>query len=131
MAGAAGSDRPAIKRLWHAHTASVLDDLDASGFASFEHARQRLETTLWPETLKLFPDLAERLSAIDPIDMLQKTLQSGVMDEYGIPALDDASDSKTVEIKLGDYANDSNVCLTFPKIVVYDKAFAYVINADW
>src|SRR5581483_4565110 len=97
--------------------------LEESGLASFEAARERRASTLWPDTLRLFPDVAERLRNIDPAAMLQRTLQAGVFDEYGLPALEEVVDRTKIEPQTGYY--DSNIHLTFPAIVVSTKVRAY------
>src|SRR5262249_2509497 len=82
----AAGDRPGVLELWRQHTANLLSDLEQSGLASFEMAHRRHAATFWPDTLRLFPDLAERLQRVDPIAVLQRTLQAGVFDEFGLPA---------------------------------------------
>jgi hypothetical protein len=125
----AAGDRPGIKALWHRHASGILDTLEKSGLASFEVALAKLESTLWPDTLRLFPDLAERLQRIDTVAMLQRTLQAGVFDEYGLPALEKLIDDNKIAIQHDRYG-DSNIHLTFPSIVVSDKVHAYVIGSD-
>ncbi len=125
----AAGDRPGIKELWRRHTAGVLDQLERAGLASFEMAHQQLQSTLWPETLRLFPDLGERLQRIDPVAVLRRTLQAGVFDEYGLPAFEQVIDQGSVTIQHGRYG-DSNIFLTFPSIVVSDKVHAHVIGGD-
>ncbi|MHB1559928.1 MAG: hypothetical protein ACYC61_20960 [Isosphaeraceae bacterium] len=124
----AAGDRPGIKALWHAHTSGILSRLEASGLASFEAEREKLAATLWPESLRLFPEVAEQLARIDPTAMLQRTLQAGVFDEYGWPALEEVIDRHQIKPPNGEIAS----CLhpTFPQIVVSDKVHAYVISGD-
>ncbi len=124
----AAGDRPGIKALWSEHTSGVLSRLGASGLASFETAREQLASTLWPDALRLFPDLAEQLEHIDPTVMLQRTLQTGVFDEYGLPALEEVVDRHQIKPPQGEFA--SCIHPTFPRIVVSDKVHAYVINGD-
>jgi hypothetical protein len=125
----AGGDRPGIKELWRLHTSSIIAGLEATGLASFESARGQLESTLWPDTLRLFPDIAERLGRVNPTAMLRRTLQAGVFDEYGMPALEEAEDQGKVQVKT-DNENNINIHLTFPSIVVFDKVHAHVISSD-
>jgi hypothetical protein len=125
----AAGDRPGIKELWRLHTSGVIAQLEDSGLASFETARGRLDSTLWPDTLRLFPELAERLNRLDPAAMLRRTLQAGVFDEYGLPAFEEAVDQHHVKLQFNHYG-DKNIHLTFPSIVVTDKVYAYVIGAD-
>src|SRR5262249_27550683 len=96
---------------------------------SFEAALGRLQSTLWPDTLRLFPELAERLHGVDPVAVLRRTLQAGVFDEYGLPALEEAVDRGDIKIEFGDYG-ETNLHLTFPSIVVTDKVHAHVIGGD-
>ncbi len=125
----AAGDRPGIKELWRLHTSEVIERLERAGLASFEEARAQLESTLWPDTLRLFPDLAERLRAVDPAAMLRRTLQAGVFDEYGWPALEQAVDQSNIKIGSDRYGN-TNIHLTFPSVVIADKLHAYVISGD-
>jgi hypothetical protein len=125
----AAGDRSGIKELWHQHTSRILDSLEKSGLASFEMALEKLESTLWPDTLRLFPDLAERLQRIDTVAMLQRTLQAGVFDEYGWMALEKVIDDNSITIQTDRYG-DTNTHLTFPSIVVSDKLHAYLIGSD-
>lgn len=125
----AAGDRPGIKDLWRLHTSEVIARLEDTGLASFEMARGRLESTLWPDTLRLFPDLAERLNRVDPVAMLRRTLQAGVFDEYGMPAFEQAVDHGNLKIEANQYG-DTNLHLTFPSIAVSDKVHAHVISSD-
>jgi hypothetical protein len=126
----AAADRPGITELWRLHTAAVIADLEHSGLASFETARSRLETTLWPDTLRLFPDLADRLHGIDTLAMLQRTLHAGVFDEYGWPALEEAVDKWKLNVHRSFRYGDTNIHLTFPRVVVVDTVHALVIGGD-
>ncbi len=125
----AAGDRPGIKALWHLHTSGIIAGLEESGLASFGMARTRLEATLWPDALRLFPDLAERLGRIDPVAMLRRTLHAGVLDEYGMPALEQATDESQIRIQRDQY-EETNLHLTFPSMVVTDKVHAHVIGSD-
>ena len=125
----AAGDRPDIKELWRQSTSAAIARLEETGLASFETARAGLETTLWPETVRLFPELAERLNRIDPVAMLRRTLQAGVFDEYGLPAFEKAVDEGNIKVHFDQYG-ESNFFLTFPNIVVSDKVHAHVIGGD-
>ncbi len=124
----AAADRPGITELWRRHTSGMIDDFEGAGLGSFEIARAQLESTLWPDTVRLFPDLAERLNQLDPAAMLCRTLQAGVFDEYGLPALEEMVDQHKFKIQTG--YRDVNIYLTFPSIVLTDKVHTYVIGSD-
>src|SRR5262249_19147268 len=51
----AAGDRPGIVALWRQHAAAAVGQLENTGLPDFEAARTLLETTLWPDTLRLFP----------------------------------------------------------------------------
>jgi hypothetical protein len=121
-------DRPGIKALWYRHALEVISRLEGSGLVSFETALARLASTLWPDTLRLFPDVAERLRKIDPATVLRRTLSAGVFDEFGLPTFEEVVDRH--KIKVRDESRQSNVHLTFPSIVVTDRVHAYVIGDD-
>ena len=103
---------------------ALLAILEQSALASFEMAQARLESTLWPDTLRLFPELAERIMGVDPVAMLQRTLAAGVWDEYGLPAFEEVIERTKIKIQANQF-RDSNIHLTFPSIVVSDKIHAY------
>ena len=54
----AARDRPGIKDLWRLHTSSIIAALEQSGLPGFEMAHSRLASTLWPDALRLFPEIA-------------------------------------------------------------------------
>jgi hypothetical protein len=124
----AAADRPGITELWRRHTSEVIDQFGKAGLASFESALSRLQSTLWPDALRLFPDLKSQLNGIEPAAMLMRTLQAGVFDEYGLPALEEAVAQTGIEIKVG--YQETNIFLTFPWIVLTDKVHAYIIGSD-
>ncbi len=125
----AAGDRPGIKKLWYQHASNIVESLEKSGLVSFEAALKRLESTLWPDTLRLFPDLAERLKNVDTVAMLQRALQAGVFDEYGLPALEKLIDDTKITIQASHYG-DSNIFLVFPSIIICDKVHAYVVRSN-
>jgi hypothetical protein len=125
----AAGDRPGVTKLWHRQAAGVVTALEQSGLASFESALERLRSTLWPDTLRLFPDLAERLQRVDDVAMLERTLRAGIFDEYGWHALEHAVDQDNLGVHFGNH-RQANVYLTFPTIVVSDKVHAHVFAGD-
>ncbi len=125
----AAGDRPGICEVWRMHAEEIFASLEGSGLASFEVARERLEATLWPDTLRLFPDLAERLQRVDAAAMLRRTLQAGVFDEYGLPAFEKIVDDGKIKISPDRYG-DTNLHLTFPNIAVSDKVHETVVGSD-
>lgn len=124
----AAGDRPGIKELWHRHALRLTALLEQSALSSFEMALTRLESTFWPDTLRLFPDIAERLQHVDLVAMIQRTLQAGIFDEYGLPALEKLIDAH--DIKIQKSYSRSTIYLTFPNIVVTDGVHAYRIGGD-
>ena len=125
----AARDRPGIKELWRLHTSSIITALEQSGLASFEVARNRLASTLWPSALRLFPDLAERLRNVDPVAMLERTLRAGVFDEYGLPALEETAEQNGIKLRSENF-RDTNICVAFPSIVLSNNVHAFVIGGD-
>ena len=125
----AAAEREGIKGLWYLHASRLLDSLEGSGLQSFSTAQNLLQKTLWPDTLRLFPDLAERLEKIDTTDMLQTTLQAGIFDEYGWPALEQMVEKQKLKVKTDRYG-ETNISLTFPYIAVTDKVHAHVVCPD-
>ena len=125
----AARDRPGIKDLWRSHTAGLIATLEQSGLASFEAAHARLKSTLWPDALRLFPDLAERLKHLDPVATLRRTLQAGVFDEYGLPALERTVEEHGIKAEL-DESGTANLHLTFPAVVMIDTVHAFSIRGN-
>jgi len=125
----AAGDRPGIKSIWHEHAKGIVAKLENTGLTSFEIARARLEATLWPDTLRLFPDIAERLHKIDPTEVLRTTLQAGVFDEYGYPHFEQLVDRDGVKVERVQYGT-TNLFLAFPNMVVHDKVHAHVVAGD-
>ncbi len=123
------AERPGIKRLWHRHALELLDRFTTSGLISFERALDRLESTLWPDTLRLFPDVIDRIQAIDPQAMLRTTLRAGIFDEYGWPAFEAAYEQHPLPLKVNDWQG-STLFLSFPALVLTDKVHAYVLRSD-
>ena len=86
----AANDRPGIKELWRKYTADSIAKLETAAsphLRTYDGATQI--DTLWPDALRLFPDLADRYNKIDPVDSLHRTLKAGIFDEYGWPALEE------------------------------------------
>jgi hypothetical protein len=125
----AADERPGITELWRLHNSSLVGTLEQSALASFEMAQSRLASTLWPDALRLFPDLAKRLNSVDLVAVLERTLRSGVFDEYGLPALEETVEQNGIKIQFERY-RISNIHLTFPNIVLSDAVHAFVIGGD-
>jgi hypothetical protein len=125
----AAGDRPGILALWRQHAMAAVSRLDNTGLPDFESARTLLQTTLWPDTLRLFPEVAERLQRVDPVSVLQTTLRAGVFDEYGLPALERAMEEHKLQIDM-DYYRGGNIYFSFPDVILSDKVHAYVIHPD-
>lgn len=126
----AANDRPGISELWRQHLAGLIDELEQCGAASFINFSERLFATLWPESLSRFPDLAGRLTEFNPVNVLLRTLQAGVIDEYGLPALEEAVEQNEIKIEKSTsyYRNTCNCTLTFPDITLYDQGTAWVVR---
>jgi hypothetical protein len=127
----AANDRPGISELWRQHLASLIDELEQCGAASFINFSERLFATLWPESLSRFPDLAGRLTEFNPVNVLVRTLQAGVIDEYGIPALEEAIEQNEIKIERATSyfrSSNCNCSLTFPDITLYDQGTAWVVR---
>ena len=125
----AAGDRPGIKELWRLHTSSLIAILEQGALASFRMAQSRLDSTLWLDALRLFPEFSERLMRVDPAAMLERTLAAGVFEEYGLSAFEETLERNNITIQYHQYGH-SNIHLTFPSIVVSDKIHAIVIGGD-
>ncbi|MEM9185946.1 MAG: hypothetical protein AAGB00_05555 [Planctomycetota bacterium] len=125
----AAGDREPVKRLWRAHDKALIDALIGSGVSGFVDWQRRLQNTLWPESLRNNPDLAERLEAFDPVAVLHRTLRAGVLDEYGLPGFEQAFDGLSITPKAQTYGG-SNCFLAFPNVVLTDAVHAHVITPE-
>ena len=126
----AAGDRPGIKELWHAHTSSVIAQLEEYGLASFEDAQERLESTLWPDTLAAVPGSDGTVKRHRPHGHAAANSSSRPDSTNMVfPLLKRPVDKNKVKIKY-DRWRDSNIALSFPDIVVTDKVHAHVICGD-
>ena len=91
----AAGDRSGIRELWRQHAAAAVSRLENTGLPDFESARALLQTTLWPDTLRLFPEVAERLQRVDPIADAVDAAQAGVFDEYGLARIRESPSTST------------------------------------
>lgn len=122
----AANDRPGVMELWRRYTDDSITALENTGLASFEQTTADQNETLWPDALRLFPDLASRYNQIDPIVTLQKTLNAGIFDEYGWPGLEQLFETTGLSVHTG--YNDRNLFLVYPSLVLTDNVHAYVLR---
>jgi hypothetical protein len=125
----AAGERAGVKKVWHAHASGVVTQLEGTGLASFAEASESLQSTLWPDTLRLFPDLATRLDDIDPLAMLQRTLQAGVIDEYGFPTLEETVVKEKLNIQSGR-KSETIFSFAFPDIAITDKVRTVIVQGS-
>lgn len=109
------------RRLWYETQAT---ELETAFLEDFSHEVSVLEDAITPEVLEEFPEIAGRLTAIDPAVILSRTLQAGVLDEYGWPDLEAAVEELTAGVK------DPVVRLVgaFPYLIVSDTHKAIVVG---
>ncbi|RCS54072.1 hypothetical protein DTL42_02670 [Bremerella cremea] len=123
----AAGEREGILRLWREHALEVVGQLENTGLASFSEAFALLQETFWPETLRYFPEVAEKLAAIEPNTSLQLTLQSGIVDEYGWAEFDQLVEESEISVGASVYSI-KNCALLFPQVVVWNKTHAFVLD---
>ncbi|TWU01630.1 DNA-binding protein [Neorhodopirellula pilleata] len=84
----AAADHETVRRLWWTFLDDQLKKLEEGGLVDAEEALNMLSKSAGQKTGEQFPELTSRLAKVDLIDTLQRTLEAGVFDEYGWPALD-------------------------------------------
>lgn len=123
----AADGREGILKIWHEHALDVVGQLENTGLASFSKSLDWMQSTFWPETLRYFPDVADRLAAVEPTESLKLTLQSGIIDEYGWPELESLVEQSEIPIKQKRRYN-STCSLVFPQVVLWNKTHAFVLD---
>ena len=104
------------RRAWYLNQIKILQ---ASPLSRFEKVLDWLRDSVTPDLFQDFPELVEKLAAITGSEMLARTFQGGIWDEYGWPELEAVIDEMT--------ANGSPspaICGFFPYAVVasWDRA---------
>lgn len=85
-------EHPAVKKFWWAYLDQQLNALEQGGLIQLEESLGNLSKCVGPGTVGEFPQLTQRLAAIDVANNLLRAFQAGVFDEYGWDALDCMAD---------------------------------------
>ncbi|HNG94059.1 MAG TPA: hypothetical protein PLB32_14755, partial [Acidobacteriota bacterium] len=108
------------RRAWYL---SQIKDLQESPLSRFEAILLRLHESISSDTYQEFPELIQKLTAINGSEMLAQTFRSGIWDEFGWPELEAVIDEMTAEGK--PYPAISGF---FPYAIVTDRVRAVVIG---
>ncbi|OYP33073.1 hypothetical protein [Rhodopirellula sp. MGV] len=125
---AAAADKPAIHDVWWNFLDKNLQALECGGLPDAENSLNLLVDCARETTGKQFPEFVKRLRKVDLIKTLQRTLQAGVIDEYGWDALDAVDD----EERLPRFANrsQSQTLLMFPYVTVLREGKANCVGKE-
>ncbi len=107
----AAADHDAVRELWWKFLDNHLKKLETGGLYDVEESLNVLVRCAGRTTGEQFPELGKRLSNVDLVAALQRTLAAGVLDEYGWPALDAFGDEQKLP-KISEYR--SKAVASFP-----------------
>ncbi len=93
---AAASGHAAVEALWLQFLESEAERLEHGGLYDVEQTLSRLSGCVDRQTGERFPELTQRIGAVDMAAALQRTLIGGVLDEYGWAELDAADDQQRI-----------------------------------
>jgi len=123
---AAAANHPAVRKLWWDFLEQQLRSLERGGLADYEIAQEKLTNACRIRTAQEFPELVERLSAVDTKACLHRTLLAGLLDEYGWDSLDQTDDKSPIP-KSKRYSDDK-VNRVYPYISWLDQGTLYCVS---
>jgi hypothetical protein len=122
----AAADHPAIRKVWWEFLDRQLVKLEHGGLADFEVAQENLTSSCHAKTAKEFPDLVERLQRVDVKACLHRTLQAGLLDEYGWDVFDQADEKSP--IPKSKRHNDRSSSIVYPYVAWIDQSTLYCVS---
>ncbi|HNG96275.1 MAG TPA: hypothetical protein PLB32_25970, partial [Acidobacteriota bacterium] len=108
------------RRGWYLNQIKILQ---TSPLSRFEKTLRQLQDSMASEAFVEFPELVEKLSALNGAEMLAQTFRNGIWDEFGWPELEAVVNEMTVEGK--PYPAITGF---FPYAVVTDRLRAVVVG---
>ncbi len=111
----AAADHGAVGELWWRFLDDHLKRLETGGLRDVEESLNVLAKCAGRTTGEQFPELGSRLSNVDLVAALHRTLAAGVLDEYGWPALDEFGDEQKLP-KISEYR--SKAVASFPYLTM-------------
>jgi hypothetical protein len=122
------SGRPILRHAWWNYLDRQVKAFEVGGLMDADQAANQLLSCVRPRVAAEFPELGKRLQKIDFAAILQRTLNAGVMDEYGWPALDKGADEKP--LPKSSRRHEPTIFPAFPRLAYSQDGFAHVIDAD-
>lgn len=122
----AAANHPSIRKFWWDFLDQQLLKLEKGGLADFEIAQENLSSACHAKTAVEFPELVERLKLVDAKACLHRTLQAGLLDEYGWEALDQAAEKSPIP-KSKRYGDRSS-SIVYPYVAWIDQSTLYCVS---
>lgn len=123
----AARGKPALKEARRAWLLKHVAELEQKGFPDLESALETLEEKTGPEIYAEFPEALERLKAVDVAPVLRRTLNAGLFDELGWPALEEAW--RTLRGPGPQFA-EVELSGVFPYLVLHNERTAVVLGPE-
>lgn len=124
----AAAGHPVLRDAWWNYLDKQVKAFEVGGLMDVDEANNRLLECIRPRVVAEFPELGKRLQQIDFAAILQRSLNAGVLDEYGWPALDKAADEKS--LPKTSRRHDTTIFPSFPRLAYWQDGFVHVIDPD-
>lgn len=112
----------------------VIANATGGGLPDAEHSLERLSKQTSPERFSEFPDAWEQLQKISLLPALKCTIQSGMIDEYGWPCLEEVVERftgpLTTENEFETGKKRPRIFGAFPYAIVTDDLTAVVVRGN-
>lgn len=123
----AARGKPSLRAARRAWLLEHVDGLVKHGLPDVFDALESLESSTAPAIYAEFPEALARMNAVDVTPVLRATLNAGVFDELGWPALEKAY----AELRgTGPKPADVSLSGVYPWLVLYTDRKAVVLGAD-
>jgi hypothetical protein len=122
---AAASGKVALSLARREWLASVIDDLTSGGLPRFDSKIQVIESRVSKAMFAEFPEEFERLKQADLPSVLTRTIQAGLLDEFGWPAFEQVYDSFVTEGQPAPLLFGA-----FPYVIVTNKLKVVVLRGN-
>jgi hypothetical protein len=122
---AAASGKVALSQARREWLASVIDDLTSGGLPRFDSKIQVIESRASKAMFAEFPEEFERLQQADLPSVLTRTIQAGLLDEFGWPTFEQVYDSFVAKDKSAPL-----IFGAFPYLILTNKLKAVVLKGN-
>ncbi|WP_186774962.1 DNA-binding protein [Allorhodopirellula solitaria] len=121
---AAAADHAAVRELWWRFLDDHVKNLESGGLCDVEESLNVLAKCAGRTTGEQFPELGPRLSKVDFVAALTRTLAAGVLDEYGWPALDAFGDERKLP-RISEHRSKAVASFPYLTMVVDGKVESF------